>query len=79
MLRVLTKEEELASRKENFQRLTPGILFDLAGNHYFIAVDKRENSVEVIELNSENITRIIQGNPCLQSVLKFDQMSCLNV
>ena len=79
MLRVLTKEEELASRAESFAQLRPGMLFDLSRHRSFIAVRKRGRTVEVVELDPANIDRIVQGKPCAHSRLRFDDMGCLNL
>jgi hypothetical protein len=35
MWRVVTPEEELATRKKNYDRLTNGTLFDLGGKRFF--------------------------------------------
>jgi hypothetical protein len=79
MLRVLSPEEELASRRERYQQLAAGQLFDLGGKRFFITFEKLGESVKVIELNDENVERILRGAPCVQSTLHFDEMSCLNV
>jgi len=79
MILVSTPEEELASRKASYERLTPGKFFDLGTRRYFIAVEKLGDRVEVIELNTENLRRIVCDEPCVRSVLHFDDMFCLNV
>jgi len=79
MLRVLTPEEELASRRANYERLAPGKLFDLGGNRYFLTVAKSGDSIEVIELEAKNIEHILRGEPCAHSMLHFDGLRCLNV
>ena len=79
MLRVLTEEEELAGRKKSYQRLVPGRLFDLAGERYFITVERKEETVTAIELSAENAARILRGERCVESTLRFDDMRCLNV
>lgn len=80
MLRVLSKEEELKIRREEFLKLKPGSLFDLAGEKFFIAVKKREEKVwEVVELTEANRKKIISAQPCLHSQFRFDEMRCLNL
>jgi hypothetical protein len=79
MLRVLTPEEELASRRERFRALRRGTLFDLGGRRHFIAVHKRGQTVDVIELDAANIGRLLRGRPCESSTLHFDGLVCLNV
>ena len=79
MLRVLTQEQELALRREHYPQLTTGKLFDLGGQRLFISAEKQAESIEVIELSPENIGRILRGEPCVHSRLRFDEMSCLNV
>ena len=66
MLRVLTKEESLASAREKFKELNrQGQLFNLAMRRYFILVKRVGDNVEVIELNQENIQRILHGESCV--------------
>jgi hypothetical protein len=79
MLKVLTKEEELASRTERFAQLRPGMLFDLGGRRYFIAARKRGRAVEAIELDPANIGRILRGQACAPARLHFDDLDCLNL
>jgi hypothetical protein len=80
MLRVLSEEEELELRREGFTRLTPGSLFNLAQERFFIAVRKVDEKVwEVVELTPGNKERIITGQPCEHSSLHFDEMNCLNI
>lgn len=79
MLRVLTKQEELASRTERFAQLRAGMLFDLGGRRYFIAMRKRGTAVEVVELDTANIGRILRGEPCVRTRLRFNDMHCLNL
>jgi len=79
MLRVLSREEELQSRREAFVKLKPGSLFDLAQEKFFMAVRKIDEKVwEVIELTEANKKKIISGQPCEHSSLHFDDMDCLN-
>ncbi len=80
MLRALSKEEELQLRQEEFTRLEPGVLFNLAQEKFFIAVKKVDQEIwEVVELTRENKDRIITGQPCQHSSLHFDEMNCLNI
>jgi len=79
MLRVLTKQEELASCTERFAQLRAGILFDLGGRRYCIAMRKRGRTVEVVALDTANIGRIVRGEPCVRTRLHFDDMNCLNL
>jgi hypothetical protein len=79
MLRILTKKEELASRRERFAQLQPGMLFDLGGRRYFIAGHKRARSVEVVELDTANMERILRGERCVRTQLRFVDMDCLNL
>ncbi len=44
-----------------------------------MAIEKSGDSVKVIALDAENISRIICGEPCVHSMLHFDDMACLNV
>jgi len=76
---VLTPEEFLASQKANFQELSSGKLFNLGMKRYFITIKKSGDFVEVIELNAENIRRIINEQPCVHSTLNFDEMEGLNL
>ncbi|MCI0441234.1 MAG: hypothetical protein L0177_19200 [Chloroflexi bacterium] len=78
-MRVITREEELALRKKSYEQLAPGKLFALSFKRFFVAVEKIGDSIEVIELDSENIERILRGEPCVHSTLHFDEMGCLNV
>jgi len=60
MLKVLSEEEELRIRKNNFAKLTQGLLFDLGGRRYFIAVKKiDEKTWEVVELTESNKEKIL--------------------
>jgi hypothetical protein len=79
MLRVLTSKEELALRRKGYGQLAPGTLFDLGGERFFLTVEKHGESVTVIELDRENSLRILHDEPCVRSVLQFDELSCLNV
>ena len=80
MLRALSKEEELQGRREAFAKLKPGSLFDLAQERFFFAVKKIDESVwEVIELTETNKKKIVSGQPCEHSSLRFDDMVCLNL
>ena len=79
MLRVLTSEEELADRSKSYAQLARGKLFDLSGKRVFIAIEKHDDSIQVIELEAKNISRILRGELCVRSRLKFDEMKCLNI
>jgi hypothetical protein len=80
MLRALSPKEELKHRRQSFAKLKEGTLFDLAQERVFIAVKKTdEKTWEVIELTEVNKKRIISGEACKHSVLRFDEMSCLNL
>ena len=80
MLRVLNREEELQSRREDFAKLKPGSLFDLGQQRFFLGVKKADGKVwEVIELTEANRKRVISGQPCEHSHLHFDDMDCLNL
>ena len=80
MLRVLSEEEELQSRREGFAKLEPESLFDLGQQRFFIAAKKIEENVwDVVELTEANRKKIISGQPCERSNLHFDDMSCLNL
>jgi hypothetical protein len=80
MLRVLSKEEELQSRRKAFAKLTPGSLFDLAQERFFIAVKKiDEKAWEVIELTEANKKKLISRQRCEHSVVHFSDMACLNL
>jgi hypothetical protein len=79
MLRALSKEDELQSRREAFGKLKPGSLFDLAQERFFLAVKKIDEKIwEVIELTEANKKNIISGRSC-DSRLHFDDMVCLNL
>ena len=80
MLRVLTKEESLASAREKFKELNrQGQLFNLAMRRYFILVERVGDNVEVIELNQANIQRILGGESCVTAMLDVEEMRGLNV
>jgi hypothetical protein len=80
MLRALSPKEELKHRRESFANLKEGTLFDLAQERFFIAVKKSDPKTwEVIELTKANKKQIISGEACKPSVLRFDEMSCLNL
>ena len=80
MLRVLSREEELQNRREDFAKLKTGSLFDLGQERFFIAVKKIDEKVwEVIELTEINKKKITSGQPCEHSSLHFDDMVCLNL
>jgi hypothetical protein len=80
MLRALSPEEELKSRRQSFAKLKRGTLFDLAQERFFIAAKKIDKKAwEVIELTDANKQRIISGEACDHSRLHFDEMSCLNL
>lgn len=78
-LRVLSKEEELESRKKSFAEIKRGSLFDLGGQRCFIAVEKESQRCKAIELTEENRERIITEQPCETLELHFDEMGCLNL
>jgi hypothetical protein len=80
MLRILTKKEELDSRKKNFNRLKPGSLFDLCQQEWFIAIrmlNKKE--WEVVEWTEDNRQRFAANKVCGLTRLHFDDMRCLNL
>jgi hypothetical protein len=79
MLRVLTSEEELVLRRKGYEQLAPGTLFDLGGERFFLTVEKHGEFVTVIELDRENVGRILHDEPCVRSGLRFDELNCLNV
>jgi hypothetical protein len=80
MLKALSPKEELKHRRESFAKLKEGTLFDLAQERFFIAAKKSdEKTWEVIELTEPNKKQIISGGACKHSVLRFDEMSCLNL
>ena len=79
MLRVLTPEQELASRKKRYALLEPESLFDLGGKKFFIAAERVGDFLTVIELDGDNIKRILSAESCVRSILNFEEMSCLNV
>ena len=80
MLRVLTKEESLASAREKFKELNrQGQLFNLAMRRYFILVERVVDNVKVIELNQANIQRILRGESCVTGMLDVEEMRGLNV
>ena len=80
MLRVLTKEESLASAREKFKELNrQGQLFNLAMRRYFILVERVGDTVEVIELNQANIQRILRGESCVTAMLDVEEMRGLKV
>ena len=79
-MEILSEDEELRFRKHNFKKLTTGKLFNLGNLKYFLAVEKNsEDSWKVIELTPVNIERIIKGGSCEISILKFEEMYCLNL
>jgi len=79
-VRLLSPEEALAQRREEFGKIHESTLFDLGRKRAFLAVRKRDaKSWEVVELNEYNRNRIIEGKKAKQSVLSFDQMDALNV
>lgn len=79
-LHVLTPEEELQRRREHFAKIRPRSLFDLGMKKFFLAVKKiDELSWEVIELTDENRTRLVRGQPCERSILRFDDMKSINL
>ena len=83
MLRVLTPEEELKGRKERFEQIQMGTIFNLGeveGERYFLAVGRIDDTtLEVVELDEANRIRIVSGRKHKYSTLTFDQMHCLNV
>jgi hypothetical protein len=80
MLKVLSSEEELRIRHKVFSKLTPGSLFDLGQERFFIAVKKMGEKVwEVVELTETNRKKITSGQPCDHSALRFEDMACLNL
>ena len=86
MMRTLTHEEELAMRKADFEKLCPFCLFDLSSERYFIVVRRihprsswEKRAVLVVELTPENRKKILFGKKVEHTVLRFDEMSCLNV
>lgn len=54
-------------------------MFDLSMRRCFILVERSGDSVEVIELNRENIDRILHGESCATSTLHVEEMRGLNV
>ena len=79
-VRLLSPEEALVQRKEEFGKIHEGTLFDLGRKRAFLAVRKRDaKSWEVVELNGDNRNLIIKGEKAKHSVLPFDQMGALNV
>jgi len=80
VLRVLNREEELQSRREDFAKLKPGSLFDLGQLRFFIVAKKIDEEVwEVIELTKTNKEKIVSGQPFQHSHLPFDYIDCLNL
>jgi len=79
-MRVLSAEEELAGREENFAQLKSGSLFNLGHERYFIAKRKiGDKEWQVIELDEKNLMRIAYQLPGEAIVLHFDDMNCLNL
>lgn len=80
MLKLLSEKEELERRHQAFELLRPGMIFDLAQKRYFIAAEKvGDITWEVVELTRQNRERIVCGQPCERSRLRFAEMNCLNV
>ena len=80
-VKILSPEEELELRRERFEELVAGSLFDLGRQRFFIAVRKRinEDTWIVIELTDENRKRIIRQVYVLLTTLSFDEMAGLNI
>ena len=85
-VRTLTEEESIELRKENVKKLRPKVIFDLGMNKYYIAEDVMMNDdctefdhVLAIELNEQNVDKILVGEPCTRVRLRFDDLICLNV
>lgn len=77
---MLSEEEELESRREAFEKMCEGDLFDLGGKKHYLAVQKiDDNSWEIIEFNKTNRLSIIKGKKARHSTLTFDRMDCLNL
>jgi len=82
MQEVLTDEEELRLRRECFEKLKPGALFDLGQQRWFIAIGQFVDDQDVwcvIELTDENRSKITKGQLCVTSWLCFSDMMSINV
>ncbi|MDP3697235.1 MAG: hypothetical protein Q8R55_04390 [Candidatus Taylorbacteria bacterium] len=87
MLHVMSNEEELESRRQNFDRIKPNTLFNFAtvsknneiNVRYCIAVSSSNDAWVVIELTEKNKKKITNGDSCPKVIISFDEMHCLNV
>jgi hypothetical protein len=78
----MSNSEELAGRREDFNKLQPGCLFDLGIRRWFIFIEtcvQDSECVIVIELTPSNRQKIIDGLPPNRTTLSFKEMLCLNL
>lgn len=79
MMYVMSKEEELSSRRREFNQLKHGSLFDLGIQRFFVVVDRTRDEIDVVELTKENCLRVVGGQAAEKSKLSFVDMGCLNL
>lgn len=80
MVHILTEEESKEAQRRHWNALEPGSLFDEGrGLRQFITVKKTEDSLTVIELNPENIQKILQGEKCVTTEYQYDKIIILNL
>ena len=90
MFHVLDNKEELKVRRQNFDKIRPGTLFNfstVSGSNqisvrHCIAVRVSligDDLWEVVELTEENRIRAANGGPCSRVNVGFDEMRCLNI
>jgi len=70
---IMSKEEELESRKEDFKEIRKGTIFDLGLQRFFIASKVYGKKVDAIELDESLLHRT------KVKTIHFDDMGCLNI
>lgn len=86
--RIISKEQELKDRAEQFKKLKPGTLFkyttigpqhDIVVHHCIAVRQFHSGEWVVIELKPGNRQRIIEDLVSIRSTVSFEEMSYLNI
>ncbi len=91
MMRELTTEQELRLRKEKFDQLKPGTLFNISTAsvlgvkpkirvRYFVAISVYNDYCKAIELHKTNRSKLIKRQVCSKGTcLRYWEMNCFNI
>lgn len=79
MYRSISSEEAKINNEKAFKKLENGSVFDIWRERILIVDKKLEDSLVVVELTKTNIDLILWWKVAEKSVLKFEDLSCVNI